>query len=95
MTHAADDPELRSSEEALALPEGMMLRLYRDKAKHHPQQYFAVFAQPLVEETRKFRAEIDAQIGITDYDHATAAYQAAQAAEPQGVSGTSVQDRVE
>jgi hypothetical protein len=67
---------LKSTQEALALLEGMMFRLYQEKEKYHPRQYYAMMADPLVDEIRKLRAQIDEGIGLTDFDQATKAYEA-------------------
>ncbi len=74
------DAGLRASQQALAMLEKMLFDLYREKDKYHPTQYFAMFAMPLVEDIRKIRREIDDQIGVTDFDLCTAAFDAARAA---------------
>ena len=72
----------RVTQEALANLERMMFKLYQEKAKYHPQQYYAVMADPLVHEIRKLRAEIDQHIGLLDFDQATEAYEQARSQSP-------------
>jgi hypothetical protein len=81
---------LKSTQEALALLEGMMFRLYQEKEKHHPRQYYAMMADPLVDEIRKLRAQIDEGIGLTDFDRNMKAHEPSRTPSlpvpPDGIS---------
>src|SRR5439155_25231012 len=75
-----EDPVLASHYAALAFYESQMLKLYREKDKYHPTQYFAMMADPLVEHIKRERAAIDEYIGVSDFDRGAAAHEAARAA---------------
>jgi hypothetical protein len=66
------DEQLRRTREALLHVEAALAALHRQKAEMHPN-WFALMAEPVLDQLHELRAQIDAHIGLDDTTNAVAA----------------------
>ncbi len=69
------DDGLTRTQEALANLEHALRGLTAKQARYHPAT-FALIAEPMIDDIRKYRAEIDAYIGLPVAEGAVTAYRA-------------------
>ncbi|HEY1376927.1 MAG TPA: hypothetical protein VGF55_09035 [Gemmataceae bacterium] len=67
-----NDDQLQRTREALSLAEAALAALHRRKADMDPA-WFALMAEPVLDQIRQLRAQIDDYIGLTDATNAVAA----------------------
>ena len=67
-----NDQQFRRTRDALSHVEAALAALHRRKAEMHPSWY-ALMAEPILDELHRLRAQIDEYIGVPDATNAVAA----------------------
>jgi hypothetical protein len=67
-----NDDQLRRTRDALACVEATLAALHRRKDSMHAS-WFALMAEPVLDELHRLRAHIDEYIGLSEAEHAVAA----------------------
>jgi hypothetical protein len=77
------DEQLRRTREALLHVEAALAALHRQQAEMHPN-WFALMAEPVLDQLHQLRAQIDEYIGLDDTTNAVAAAVASNGGDASG-----------